>query len=368
MISKQVCSDASHIFRYVLIILIVCMLFHVIAIDANMPLKNDNNEFKPLGIDFQYLHEKNISGTFVLRGVYEDLSSDDIGYGRIAFLRKNGENIARAIISFGGTNETLSLSHLFWTDVDNNHIDRWSDLLSENETATFDLIIEMSKPPYLKSETFTVTYKNTMQANIQTPDQQFPVTFHNDLESTFTAIVTGGTEPYEYTWFRCAGEYDYVMKDKNKSSCQIQFGQLNLWGAIPVSVQVKDNSDNITFAQIIIPINKQYTAGDPKINGSGSRMVKNVNVSNGNFFLSEMDMFVPCKGISFNLIRVYNSSPGYSIGRKWHFNYDMKLTYRMFTGLRHIEVTREDGRVQGFFRDNDGKWYPINAGSFDQLV
>ena len=359
--------------QFSIISIILLIIFSIICLPAFNSVFSDDaqQEYESINIDFSYLNNKSVGGSFVLRGVYENLSPDHVGhYARDVFLRKEGVRIAKAKIAFmGTTNESFSLSSLFWQDVNSHsHIANWNNVLSENETAEFDLVVEMSKLPRLKSESFTVTLQNDLTVELKTPNQQFPATYHSELEVFAESSINGGTSPYTYTWNHCQGEYDYTFPDSSESSITIKYGQLKQWGAIPLTFHVTDSLGNIAFAQKIIVIDKLYESGNPSINGSGSQLVQGVNVSNGNFHLSATDMFVPSKGISFALMRAYNSSPEFISGRKWHFNYDMKLIYRMFKGLRQVYIVREDGRIQDFYQDIDGQWYPMNAGSFDKLI
>jgi len=106
----------------------------------------------------------------------------------------------------------------------------------------------------------------------------------------------------------------------------------------------------------------QNTAvGNPALSGSGSRLLRGVDVASGNFHLSATDLSVSGKGPDFALLRHYNALTG-----QWAFNLDMAIRY---TAFNLIEISpREDGRKQLFFKNMDKKWYALNPGNFDALV
>ena len=104
--------------------------------------------------------------------------------------------------------------------------------------------------------------------------------------------------------------------------------------------------------------------GDPQLSGSGSQLVKGVDVVNGNLHYSNIDLSVPGKGPDFTLIRTYNSNAD-----TWSFNLDMSIQYIEKTFNRQISVgPREDGRNQYFFKDMDKQWYALSPGNFDVLI
>jgi RHS repeat-associated protein len=104
--------------------------------------------------------------------------------------------------------------------------------------------------------------------------------------------------------------------------------------------------------------------GDPDISGSGSQLMRGVDVATGNFHHSATDMSVSSKGPDFTIVRAYNS---YTDKEHWTFNIDAKAS---FTATNLLSIgPREDGHFQYFYKDlNDQKWYPLNPGNFDTLV
>ena len=104
--------------------------------------------------------------------------------------------------------------------------------------------------------------------------------------------------------------------------------------------------------------------GDPDISGSGSQLMRGVDVATGNFHHSTIDMSVSSKGPDFTIVRAYNS---YTDQEHWTFNVDAKAS---FTATNLLSIgPREDGHFQYFYKDwNDQKWYPLNPGNFDTLV
>ena len=104
--------------------------------------------------------------------------------------------------------------------------------------------------------------------------------------------------------------------------------------------------------------------GAPDISGSGSQLMRGVDVATGNFHHSATDMSVSSKGPDFTIIRAYNS---YTDKEHWTFNIDAKTSFTA-TNLMSIGP-REDGHFQYFYKDlNDQQWYPLNPGNFDSLV
>ena len=104
--------------------------------------------------------------------------------------------------------------------------------------------------------------------------------------------------------------------------------------------------------------------GNPLLSGSGSQLLRGVDVSHGNFHHASTDMSVPGKGPDFTLIRAYNSRSGL-----WSFNLDANATFTPDTFNRQIAIgPREDGRMQYFFKDMDQLWYALSPGNFDQLI
>jgi len=106
------------------------------------------------------------------------------------------------------------------------------------------------------------------------------------------------------------------------------------------------------------------TFGDPQQSGSGSQLMRGVDVANGNFFYSTTDMSVPSKGLDFTVMRTYNSNLN-----AWTFNFDTALTFVPNTYERQIAIgPREDGRIQSYYKDMDNQWYALSPGNFDKLI
>ncbi len=106
--------------------------------------------------------------------------------------------------------------------------------------------------------------------------------------------------------------------------------------------------------------------GNPSLNGSGSVLIRGVDVATGNYHVSSTDLSVAGKGPDFTLVRSYNSLGGNTSSGEWTFNLDMRASFDQYNIL--IIAPREDGHSQSFYKDIDGSWYPLNPGNFDTLV
>ncbi|MCU7835197.1 MAG: DUF1566 domain-containing protein [gamma proteobacterium symbiont of Taylorina sp.] len=111
--------------------------------------------------------------------------------------------------------------------------------------------------------------------------------------------------------------------------------------------------------------------GNPAVTGSGSQLFKNVDVATGNYHFTQTDLSTSGKGPDFALIRAFNSLKE-TVGAptRWSFNYEMKANFLLDSFEQEIEIgPREDGHIQNFYRDIDnGLWYALNPGNFDQLI
>lgn len=125
-------------------------------------------------------------------------------------------------------------------------------------------------------------------------------------------------------------------------------------------------SSTCTEQSCIDAVIKKNEIGDPAQSGSGSQLLRGVDVATGNFHQSATDLSVSGKGPDFTLTRAYNSRGGASSAGAWSFNLDAVARLDAFN-IMTVEY-REDGRTQHFYKEMDGKWYPLNPGNFDELA
>ncbi|MFH2122199.1 MAG: RHS repeat-associated core domain-containing protein [Pseudomonadota bacterium] len=125
-------------------------------------------------------------------------------------------------------------------------------------------------------------------------------------------------------------------------------------------------SSTCTEQSCIDAVIKKNEIGDPAQSGSGSQLLRGVDVATGNFHQSATDLSVSGKGPDFTLTRAYNSRGGATRSGKWSFNLEAVVRLDAFN-IMTVEY-REDGRPQHFYKEMDGKWYPLNPGNFDELV
>lgn len=136
-----------------------------------------------------------------------------------------------------------------------------------------------------------------------------------------------------------------------------------VFGGSGQAVGAYSASTTCTLAQCIAATAQPAEVGNPALSGSGSQLVRGVDVATGNYHLSVADLAVPGKGPDFVLMRAYNARTG-----KWTFNLDLRAAFAP-DSQRRIEIgPREDGRTQTFFKDMDDQWYALNPGNFDQLA
>jgi RHS repeat-associated protein len=117
--------------------------------------------------------------------------------------------------------------------------------------------------------------------------------------------------------------------------------------------------------------------GNPAARGIPS--VGGVSLFNGNFFYQATDMAVPGKGPAFTLTRSYNSYSwpeeakrgGVNECRPWRFNWEVSVGWVPAAAGRpaksQIYVELADGSGLSFFKHSDGRWYPMDQGSFEKL-
>ena len=103
--------------------------------------------------------------------------------------------------------------------------------------------------------------------------------------------------------------------------------------------------------------------GDPSISGSGSELLRRVDVASGNLNLMMTDLAIPARGPDLTIIRAYNSR-----STQWTFNFEAKISFVPATYNRQLTIgPREDGRTDSWFKDMNGVWYSLNPGNFEQL-
>ncbi|MFK5894256.1 MAG: RHS repeat-associated core domain-containing protein [Pseudomonadota bacterium] len=131
------------------------------------------------------------------------------------------------------------------------------------------------------------------------------------------------------------------------------------------------NTQICTLQACLDAVVRSNGIGNPAITGSGSQLFKNVDIATGNYHFTQTDISVPGKGPSFALTRSFNSlKETLGTPTRWSFNYEMKANFLLDTYEQEIEIgPREDGHIQNFYRNiDDGLWYALNPGNFDQLI
>ena len=159
----------------------------------------------------------------------------------------------------------------------------------------------------------------------------------------------------------CSGTTCTLVRELDKPG--LRSFRAGVFGASGQAVGAYSASATCTLPQCIAATAMPVEVGNPALSGSGSLLLRGVDVATGNYHLSATDLTVPSKGPDFVLMRAYNSRTG-----QWSFNLDTRAVFALDSNRRISIGPREDGRTQNFFKDMDGRWYPLNPGNFDRLV
>lgn len=127
-------------------------------------------------------------------------------------------------------------------------------------------------------------------------------------------------------------------------------------------------------SNVTVFVDNPTRLGNPASRGVPA--LKGVSLFNGNFHHEVTDMVVPGKGLPFVLSRSYNSyhwdyesiRGGVDNYHPWRFNWDLSVQYVPGSGKRQLSVAREDGSGEGFYKDTDDIWYPINQAGFGLIT
>ncbi len=296
---------------------------------------------------------------------------------RKAILKKAGTVVAEA--SLAGNEGGFCASTLFWTTPSGTPITDWSSLFGNAKSVAVELSIERNDDT--TKVLGTRTAKRSAFEVAVTADQPFPMS-GPQAKSTFTAVPTGGKAPYQYAWNKVM---DYAVDGYGyqswgtAASATIElpaYGEKYpsypaRWGSFnnlhPIDLKVTDSTGQQATVQCLASVTAPPLNGNPALSGSGSQLLRGVDLASGNYHLSTTDLSVSGKGPDFVLTRAYNSNIAKT--GNWSFNLDLRLWFNWHSMGREITLgPREDGRHQSFYRELDGTWRALNPGNFDQLV
>ncbi|QOX79863.1 RHS repeat protein [Trichlorobacter lovleyi] len=322
-----------------------------------------------LAIDTSSLNNKNVGGSLFMDAFIPVSTQNPIN---TFYLEKNGVFVAKTTVP-----DIASASDLFpenylgrygWKTMGGAPVTSWAQILTETSFVPFRLIAVKSDGAMYASQVFNLAHQSTLLASFNAKNASGQlITFPQpgQLSVTFTAAPSGGTAPYTYRW----------LLDNGYAFSTAISGTTILGDVAPskesslITLVVTDSAGNTQFVQDVAYIDSAWETGNPAESGSGSKLINGVDVSNGNLFLAATDITVPGKGVAFALGRSYNSSKALNVtARKWRFNYDQKIEFPANKGGREIQIYREDGREDRYYRDVDGLWYGGRSGMFDRLV
>ncbi len=181
--------------------------------------------------------------------------------------------------------------------------------------------------------------------------------FDNLQGGWFTPQQAGGRVPMS-----CSGTICTAIRQLDQPGLRaFRAGIFEVNGEL---VGAYSGSATCTRSECIAAVMAPNRIGDPALSGSGSQLIRGVDVATGNYHLSSIDLSVSGKGPNFVLMRAYNG-----LNTSWSFNLDARAAFVANSYNRRITIApREDGRTATFFKDMDDYWYTLNPGNFDQLV
>lgn len=294
-----------------------------------------------------------------------------------AILKKAGAVVATA--SLAGNEGGFCAANLLWLDPAGQPISDWSSLFGAANTALVEISVERLDASTQVLFSRTATRSQFAVAVTPAEGQSFPMS-GPQATATFTATPSGGTAPYTYAWSEVL-DYDLGYSNHdwgNSASATIElpaYGEKYpsypaRWGANndlhTINLRVTDSTGQQATVQCLAAVTNPYLNGNPSLSGSGSQLMRGVDVASGNYHLSATDLSVSGKGPDFAVTRAYNSN-GENYGA-WTFNLDQRVYFGWHSMGREITVgPREDGREQRYYRELDGTWHALNPGNFDAL-
>ncbi|MBK1723021.1 Lcl domain-containing protein [Thiocystis violacea] len=277
---------------------------------------------------------------------------------RKAILKKAGVVVAEA--SVVGNQGGFCANNLLWQDASGTPISDWSGLFAGADTATVEISAERPDGSTVVLGTRTAS-RSQFDVTV-TSDQTFPVSGPY-AEVDFTATPAGGTAPYTYQWtevlFAPLGYGHHDWGSDATTSIELSTS------VHPINLRVTDSAGQVATVECLAAVTVPYLNGDPALSGSGSRLMRGVDVATGNYHRSTTDLSVSGKGPDFAVTRAYNAN-GSKIGA-WSFNVDMRLGFGGMPPTIAIGP-REDGRSINYYRESDGTWRALNPGNFDELT
>ena len=219
----------------------------------------------------------------------------------------------------------------------------------------------------IHTDTFTVSGNATTVNNVT------PKSARLDIAQTFTISGTGLTNGMGFTIEDCEPENGPgpILEHGVGTSTQRAFRCIpRLPGTKRLTFKNAPGGRELLTAEI--GVDRPARLGNPFKRGMPA--VQGVSLWNGNVQLENVDLSVPGKGLSFTLMRSYNSySSPYEADRgsvsdaaPWRFNWDVKLGYVAKTDNKQLWVQREDGSGEIFFKEGT-TWYPMDQGSFNTI-
>ncbi|MBF0574178.1 MAG: hypothetical protein HQK69_10560, partial [Desulfamplus sp.] len=317
---------------------------------------------------------------------FSESELDAGGLWQKAILRKGGQVFAQA--SLAGSEGGFCVQNLLWETSSGTPITDWSGLYGGLDSVGVEFAAERADGTEVVLGSKEV--KRSQFDVAVSSDETFPMN-GPQASAAFTASPSGGTAPYTYNWTTIM---DYSLDGYGHNS----WGSSNIadielpaygekypkyqerWGSInnlhQINLQVKDSAGKVAYAKCTATVTTPQLTGDPALSGSGSQLMRGVDVASGNYHVSSTDLSVSGKGPDFVVTRAYNSlnkkplSSNSDIKEgEWTFNLDMRAWFGSHSMGREITISpREDGRSQYFYREMDGSWNTLNPGSFDQLV
>lgn len=293
---------------------------------------------------------------------------------RKAILKKAGVVVAEA--SVVGNQGGFCANNLLWQDASGMPISDWSGLFAGADTAAVEISAERPDGSTVVLGTRTAS-RSQFDVTV-TANQTFPMSGPH-AEADFTATPAGGTGPYTYQWTEV---FDYLLgyghNDWGSSATTSielpTYGEKYLtyparWGSAsslhPINLRVTDSAGQVATVECLAAVTVPFLNGDPSLSGSGSQLLRGVDVATGNYHRSTTDLSVSGKGPDFTVTRAYNAN-GAKIGA-WTFNLDMRLG--LGSMARELAIgPREDGRYPRYYRELDGSWRSLNPGNFDELA